>query len=218
MRLWPVTCQWKSGKALCCRPLIEAALGQWQQHYETRQLALQDELAQCDVELQRLREQDMQSAREQNQCEQEQKQLRQQCEQLRALQQRFALIADRALLEARRHELQEQRDALVVRIRQAQSRTPAAIEHELTRIERESAQLAQELRTQEQNLYQQLASVVSAEQLNALNKVLARPVLTLGSEDFHLDGEVLLGALADTDAGQLNLPGLQPLAELSELQ
>lgn len=135
------------GKLLCWRPLIDAALGQWQQHYETRQQTLQHELAQCDTELQRLREQDMQSAGEKKECELEQQQLRQQSEQLRALQQRFALIPERALLEARRRELQEQRDALVVRIGQAQSRTPAAIERELARIERESAQLAQELRT-----------------------------------------------------------------------
>ena len=141
------------------------------------------------------------------------------------------MIPERALLEARRRELQEQRDALVVRIGQAQSRTPAAIERELARIERESAQLAQELRTQGQNLYQQLAGVVSAEQLSALNKMLAKPVLTLGSEDFHLDGKALIAALADADARQLNLPGLQlrlealpaqyqqrTLAELSELQ
>lgn len=219
------------GKLLCWRPLIDAALSQWQQHYETCQLALQDELAQCDTELQRLREQDMQSAGEKKECELEQQQLRQQSEQLRALQQRFALIPERALLEARRRELQEQRDALVVRIGQAQSRTPAAIERELARIERESAQLAQELRTQGQNLYQQLAGVVSAEQLSALNKMLAKPVLTLGSEDFHLDGKALIAALADADARQLNLPGLQlrlealpaqyqqrTLTELGELQ
>lgn len=94
-----------------------------------------------------------------------------------------------------------------------------------------TAQLAQELRTQGQNLYQQLAGVVSTEQLNALNKVLAKPVLTLDNEDFRLDGQALLAALADADTGQLNLPGLQlrlealpaqyqqrTLAELSELQ
>jgi hypothetical protein len=44
------------GKLLCWRPLIDEALGQWQQHYETRQQTLQHELAQCDGELQRLRE------------------------------------------------------------------------------------------------------------------------------------------------------------------
>ena len=197
------------GKLLCWRPLIDEGLGQWQQHYETRQQALQHELAQCDVELQCLHEQDMQSAGEKKECELEQKLLRQQSEQLRALQQRFALITDRAMLEARRRELQEQRDLLVVRIGQAQSSSPAAIERELARIDRELVQLAQELRTQGQNLYQQLASVVSAEQLNALNKVLAKPVLTLGTADFHLNGEALLTALADADAGQLSLLGLQ---------
>lgn len=219
------------GKLLCWRPLIDEALGQWQQHYETRQQALLHERAQCDAELQRLREQDMQSAREQNQCELEQKQLHQQCEQLRQLQQRFALIADRAVLEARRRELQEQRDALVVRIGQAQSQSPAAIERELARIERDLAQLAQELRTQGQNLYQQMATILPAAQLDALNKVLSKPVLTLGTEDFQLDAKALRAALVDADAGPLKLPGLQlrlqalpaqhqqrTLAELGELQ
>lgn len=76
-----------------------------------------------------------------------------------------------------------------------------------------------------------MAGVVSAEQLNALNKVLAKPVLTLGNEDFRLDGKALLAALVDANAGQFNLPGLQlrlealpaqyqqrTLAELSELR
>ncbi|MCE5388524.1 MAG: hypothetical protein K0041_08105 [Acidithiobacillus sp.] len=197
------------GKLLCWRPLIDSALGQWQQHYETRQQDLQHELAQCHEELQRLREKDMQSAREQNQCEQEQKQLHQQSEQLRILRQRFALIDDRAQLELSRHELQAQRDALVVRIGQAQSRTPAAIKRELVEIDGRLAQLAQEQRTLGQNLYQELASVLSTEQLNALNKVLAKQVLTLGSEDFRLDGKALLGALVDSNAGQLHLSGLQ---------
>jgi hypothetical protein len=219
------------GKLLHWRPLIDEKLGQWQQYYEDHQQSLQHELRQCDALLQGLREQDMQSAREQNQCEQEEKQLRQHDEQLRSLQQRFALITERAVLDARHHELQEQRDALVLRIGQAQSRTPTAIVRELERVERESAQLAQELRTQGHNLYQQLASIVPAAQLQALNKVLAKPILTLGTEDFHLDAQALLATLVKTDAKQLHLPGLQlqlealptqyqqrSLAELGELQ
>ena len=219
------------GKLLCWRPLIDAALSQWQAYYETRQQALQDELAQCDAESQRLRDQDMQAAGEQKQCELEAQQLERQCAQLHTLQQRFALIADRAMLEASRRELEGQRDALVVRIAQAESRTPAAIERELDRIQKELAQLVQELRTQGQNLYQQLAGLVSAEQLSALNKVLSKPVLTLGLDAFDLDGEALLAALVDVNAGQIHLPGLQlrleslpvqhqqrSLAELGELQ
>jgi len=219
------------GKLLGWRPLIDEALGQWQRHYETRQQALQHELAQCDTELQRLREQDIQAAREQNQCEQEHKQLVRQSQQLSELQQRFCLIDGISVLEARRRETQEQRDALVVRIGQAQSRPPSAIERELTRLERELAQLDQEMRTQGQNLYQQLGSLLPAEQLNALNKVLAKPVLTLGADDFKLNSETLAVALANAEAGHLNLPGLKlrleslptqyqqrSLTELGELQ
>lgn len=219
------------GKLICWRPLIENALGQWQQHYEARQQSLHNELAHCDVELQHLRGQDLQSAREQSHYEQEQEQLRQQSKHLCDLQQRFALIADLSILEARRSELQEQRDALIVRIGQAQSRPPSAIERELARLERELTQLDREMRTQGHNLYQRLASVVPAAQLAALNKALAKPVLTLGAEDFTLDGSALAATLAEADENRLGLPGLllhlealptqyqqRTLAELGELQ
>jgi len=197
------------GKLRCWRPLIDAALQQWQQHYDSRQQALQQALAQCEAERQRLREQDRQVAREQAACELEQKTLQADAERLRALQQRFALIPDRQLLEQRRQELQEQRDAIVVRLAQAQGRTPGAIERELARLEQELAQVQQELRTQGRNLYQRLAEVLSDEQLAALNRVLAKPVLTLGSEDFRLDEAALRAALADADAGPLSRLGLQ---------
>ena len=219
------------GKLLRWRPMIDEALGQWQQHFDIRHQALQHELEQGDAELDRLREQDRQSVREQSQWELEQRQLRQQSEQLQALQQRFALMENRAFLETCRRELQEQRDALVVRLGQAQSRPPAAIERELIRVDKDLAQLAQELRTQGHNLYQQLASLLEAEQLDALNRVLAKPVLTLGANDFQLDGPTLLNALGNTDAGMLRFAGLQlhlavlpeqhqqrGLAELGELQ
>jgi hypothetical protein len=219
------------GKLLCWRPMIDDALGQWQQHFEQRQQALQQELQQFDGELDRLREQDHQTVREQSQWELEQKQLRQESQQLLALQQRFALVESRAVLEACRGGVQEQRDALVIRLGQAQSRPLAAVEREIARVDSELAQLTQEMRTQGHNLLQQLASVLPVEQLDALNKVLARPVLTLGAEDFQLDGPALLEALSDADAAHVRLPGLQlriaalseqhrqrSLAELGELQ
>lgn len=219
------------GKLLCWRPMIDEALGQWQQHFESSQQALLDELQQCDVELDRLREQDHQSVREQAQWELEQKQLRQEQQDMLALQQRFALVESRAVLQAYRRDVQEKRDALVSRLGQAQSRPPAAIERDLTRLDKELTQLAQEMRTQGHNLYQQLASVLPAGPLDALNKVLAKPVLTLGAEDFQLDRQALLQAVGQADAGQLGLPGLQlristlpeqhqqrSLAELGELQ
>ena len=219
------------GKLLSWRSWIDKALSQWQEHYEARQEKLQNELAQCDVERRHLREQDMQIARTQSEAERERRALNQQNEQLDALQARFALIADRSMLKTRRDERQAQRDALVVRIGQAQSRSPASIERELAKVARELAELDQELRTQGQDLYQQLASFLSAEQLTALSKVLAKPVLTLGSAHFQLDPAALAMALSDANAGRIDLSGLQlkldalapqyqkhTRAELSELQ
>ncbi len=197
------------GKLLCWRPMIDAALSQWQQHHDSRQQALQHELQQCDVELERLREQDRQAVREQSQCEQAQKQLRHESQQLQALQQRFALVASRAVLQAARREVQEQRDALVVRLGQVQSWSPASIERELAHVGRELTQLTQEMRTQGRSLHQHLAGVLSPDQLAALNKVLARPVLSLGAEDFQLDGQTLAKALGDADGAHLGLPGLR---------
>jgi hypothetical protein len=218
------------GKLLVMRPLMEQALAQWQQYVEARRQALQGELAQADEQMQGLAEQDIQLAREQARLEQEQQRHSEEAAQLATLQQRFALIAGPEMLQARRAELQAQRDALVVRIQQAQSREPKAIERELQRLEQELAQLGQERRTQGNNLYQQLASPLSPTQLDALCRVLARSVLTLGEEAFSLDGAAL-GKALNTDGQRLGLPGLQldlaglsaqyqqrGLAELAELE
>ena len=87
------------------------------------------------------------------------------------------------------------------------------------------------MRTQGHNLYQQLSSVLPPAQLEALNRVLAKPVFTLGAEDFQLDGHALLEALGNANDAHIRLPGLQlriadlpeqhqqrSLAELGELQ
>lgn len=197
------------GKLLAWRPMVDEALDHWQQHFESRQQALQRELQQCDDELDRLREQDRQAVREQSQWEQEQKQLRQESQQLQALQQRFALVESRSVLEACRQDIQKQRDDLIIRIGQAQSRSQTVIKREIDRVDRELALLMQEMRTQGHNLYQQLAGVLHPDQLKALNKVLSRPVLTLGTGDFQIDGLALNKALGDADDAHLGLPGLR---------
>ena len=219
------------GKLLVWQPMIESALAQWQQHFEGRQQELQERLSQFDSEMQRLHEQDIRLAREQAAHEQEQTGLRKECERLAGLQQRFVLVPEQAVLEARRQEFLTERDALIVRIGQAQSREPKAIRGELQRLEQELLLLEQEMRTQGSNLYQQLASHLSPSQLSALNKVLAKPVLTLGADDFALDATVLVRALEEAGEHALVWHGLQlsldklplqyqqrTLVELGELQ
>ena len=121
-----------AGKLLCWRPMIDEGPGPVAAALRIRQQTLQHELQQCDGELDRLREQDRQaggsrasgswnrssSARKANSC---------------GVATAFCSGSPKAapVLEARRRDVQAQRDALVVRIGQAQSRTPAAIEREL---------------------------------------------------------------------------------------
>jgi hypothetical protein len=219
------------GKLLVFRPMIENALAQWQQHFETRQQTLQARQEQFDGEMQRLRDQDMQWAREQTLCEQEHANLRHEADRLSRLQHCFALISQQSILEARRQELQARRDALIARIEQAQSREPKAIQRELQRLVQELMQLDREIHTQGDNLYQQLAALLPPDQLAALNKVLAKPVLTLGADDITLDANVLKAALTQAGDQTITLPGLQvrletlpaqyqqrTLQELAELQ
>lgn len=219
------------GKLLVWRPMIEDALAQWQQHFETRQREFEHQQEQLRTEHQCLREQDIELALERKALEQEQSVLGQERERLAGLQQRFALVPEKSLLEARRQELEAERDDLIVRIGQAQSREPKAIRRELQRLAQELEQLSQEIRTQGSSLYQQLTTQLPAEQLAALNKVLARPVLTLGGDAVALDVQALTAALEHSDEHTLILPGLQmglddlpvqyqhrTLAELTELQ
>ena len=59
------------GRLLCMKPLIDDALAHWQQHYDTRHQALTRELGQHDTEMKRLRDEDIQLARQQSLAEQE---------------------------------------------------------------------------------------------------------------------------------------------------
>lgn len=69
--------------------LIEEALSQWQEYFDSQKTKLQDETAQCRLAIQKLREDDLESVRSQTKLEQEQNQLLQQNAQLADLQQRF---------------------------------------------------------------------------------------------------------------------------------
>ncbi|MYZ52269.1 hypothetical protein [Malikia spinosa] len=219
------------GKLLVWRPMIEDALAQWQRHFETRQREFEHQQEQLGGELLRLRAQDIELALEKKSLEQEQSRLWQERERLSGLQQRFALVPEKFLLEDRRQELEAERDALIFRIGQAESREPKAIRRELQRLAQELAQLGQEMRTQGCSLYQQLATHLPPEQLAALNKVLARPVLSLGADAVAMNVQALTKALHHSDERKLALPGLElrldelpvqyqqrTLAELAELQ
>ncbi|TIC80353.1 hypothetical protein E5K04_12320 [Crenobacter intestini] len=205
------------GKLIVLKPRIEQALGQWQQHFENSQKSLQAKLNQFDEALQRLHDEDRLYVKQQVEYQNDLEVRKKETERQGELALRFALIPDRQTLEQRREELVTRRDALILRIGQAESQKPDAVRRELTRLERECAQVEQEIRTQGNNLYQQLARNLPVDHLQALNKVLAKPVLTLGEGEFSLDTALLSAALSESRTDTLLLHGLQlPLAALPE--
>jgi hypothetical protein len=196
------------GKLICWRPLIEEALSQWQEYFDSQKTKLQDETAQCRLAIQKLREDDLESVRSQTKLEQEQNQLLQQNAQLADLQQRFMLISDLSILESNQRERQKTCDDLIYKIEQAKHSNPVSIKRDLKRLEQELAQIHHELETNGNNLHQHLSNHLSAPQLQALNKTLSKSVLTLGPDGFSIDEQTLAAALDNTNADHLSLPGL----------
>lgn len=205
------------GKIIYWRPLIEEALNNWQQYYQDQKQQLQSELTQCNLAWKQQREDDLHAARSQNSLEAEKRQLLEQNRQLQQLQQRFMLIADRSVLESNRYQIAQQRDELVVSIGQVQNSSIHYTKQQLQRLERELAQINQEIATQGRNLYQHLSEHLSHSQLAALNKVFSKSVLTLGTDAFCIDEDALLSALSLANEQNLELPGLslniEPLLE-----
>ena len=197
------------GKLLVFRPIIEKALSQWQQYYETRQIAIQEQQKHIQNSIHELRAENNQRVRQQVELEQEQSRLHQESERYVMLQQRFSLIRAKAILLKQRDQIQTERDDLVSRINQAQSREPKAIERDLNRVVLEIRQIEQEIRTQGNNLYQQLATHLEPMQLAVLNKLLAKSVLTLGEEAFKLDLSRLTAAMQKLDNSEFAFLGLK---------
>jgi len=219
------------GKLLVLRPMIEHALSQWQAYFDARQRALEQQRAALDTDVLRLREQDQQFVRDQTAKQMERDRLHREAAHLANLERQFALIAQRSVLESQRQQLLIQRDALILQIGQVQSRDSRSIQRDLQHLTQEIAQVEQEIQTQGHSLYQHLAAHLAPAQLAGLNKVLAKPVMTLGAQSFALDVPTLLAALANADAQSIHLPGLllrlntlspqyqqRSLAELTELR
>ena len=196
------------GKLICWQPLIEAALSQWQEYYDSQKAKLQDEVTECGLAIQKLREDDRQLVRSQTKLEQEQNQLLQQNTLLAELQQRFMLVNDFSILESNQREKNKDCDKLIYKIEHAKHSSPVNIKRDLKRLEQEMAQIQHELKTNGNNLHQHLSEYLSAPQLQALNKTLSKSVLTLGPESFSVDEQILAATLTNTDTDHLSLPGL----------
>ncbi len=175
------------GKLLYFRPLIDRRLQEWEAHFRERGNGLRDAIA--DIEMQQanlqlndrnLNESKLDSVRQRQQLLDAQ-------HRQNILKTEFALIAGRSILDgtlADEHRNLEQQTALV---QNASSRGIDAIRRDIQAAQTERKQLQRELATLTDNLYLRLKNLLSAQQLETLNRTLSQQVMTLAPNEFTTD-------------------------------
>lgn len=200
------------GKLIALRPMIDAGLAQWDAYFATTEASLEERLVAVETERSRQRERERELDRNHlNGCRQRDE-LNATASRHAALRQQFALVAERRTLEASHAQARLALEAQIALVQQAASRSAAAIGRELGRAEQERSSLQRELATLTDNLYLRLKASLGGAQLDMLNRLLARQVMTLGADQFQIDPQRLpqfdaqLRALCSDDG--VMLPGL----------
>ncbi len=207
------------GKLVYFRPLIDRALEDWQTYYQSRFAELEQarkEIEQADEQLQEdrvawsgERQRNLQAAdaigREgQRQAE---------------LERRFALVDRRETLEQAISVAREAYEVQVALVAGVQRRKPDEIARQRCRVMKDVQRLEREKASLSGNLYQHLQRELNAEQLDVLNRLFAREVMTLPESGFQISGDQLHRSLEQwlSQPGRLELPGLElQLAGLPE--
>jgi hypothetical protein len=201
------------GKLIHWRPLIDSGLAAWDAYFADTQAALEQAISGARREQDQLRQSERDLAERHLLLRQRQAELHRQAQRQESLQQRFALIGERHLLERRLAEARAAFEAQVTLVRQAGARSAEAIAREQRRAADDLQGLRHELATLSDNLYLRLQAQLPPPQLDTVNRLLARQVMTLGPGQFQLDPQQLAplrAALAAMPApGALVLPGLR---------
>jgi hypothetical protein len=200
------------GKLLHVRPLIDAKLAAWDQHYgETRDNILKS-AEQVEHHLGQLRSRDIELAQNQLLASQRRSELETFSQRHHRLQQHFALIPNRRELEARHTEAKAALEAQIGLVQQASQRGPDTIRRERRSAEQERSDLHRELLTLTDNLYLRLKAELSSGQVELLNSFLDKQVMTLGTDEFRVDPHQIPRFAKQLEElvrdGRMNLPGL----------
>ncbi len=197
------------GKIIALRPLIEQRLGEWQQHYEDSQQRLEQEQSQLEKHNEAMLLRDRELTLQQSELEKMILTLQQQDKQQRELTQRFSLIRERSQIQLQLDQARQALEAQITLVNMATSREPDAIRRDLERNAREIQRLQRQLGSINDNLWQRLSQHLAAEELDRLNRVFNREVMTLGSDQVQLDEAQLAAFLEQTDQAHFELPGLR---------
>ncbi|MDL2357703.1 MAG: hypothetical protein QFF03_20810 [Pseudomonadota bacterium] len=210
------------GKLIHNRPLIDSALLAWDRHFADSEARLQEGVAQVERDQRRLRERELELAEQHVLTRQRHQELQATAARHAALAQQFALVAERRTLEARHAEARVALEAQIALVQQASTRSVDAIERERRSAEQERTSLLREQATLTDNLYLRLQPALNGAQLDALNVLLARQVMTLGASQFDIDPQQLPALRAQLDrmidGGRVALPGIAVSLETLEAQ
>lgn len=206
------------GKLVCFRPIINQHLAAWQSYFEQQQIVLTTQLNRLKEDIAQLLSRNSQLAAQQVISKQTLEQLQKLNARQALLAHKFTLLAGRTDLERQHCHAQQQLDQQTSLVQQAKSRSIEVIQRDQARDKRELAQVEQELATLANNLYQQLQQQLEPVQLDTLNRVFTRQVMTLSPEHYQLESHVLKSGLQDNSFSShfnflgltLHLSGLEP--------
>jgi hypothetical protein len=191
---------------------MDTRLAQWDRYFEETQDSLQDSVRQVENDLDRLRARELELTEQRVLMKQKHQTQKDIAAHHAELKQQFALITLRRILEDRHGEARLALEAQIALVQQAGARSADAIGREKSRAEQEWTSLQRELATLADNLYLRLKSALSAPQIDALNRLLAKQVMTLGASEFEIDPRQLpqlreyLQQLID--GARITLPGI----------
>ena len=196
--------------------MIDTALNAWDRHFADTEAQPQDSVVEVERTQQRLHARAVELAEQRVLTRQHHQQLQQGAVRHVELAHQFALVAERRTLEARHGEARQAFESQIALVQQASTRSVDAIARACSNAEQEHARLLRELATLTDNLYLRLRlqAALNAEQLDTLNLLLARQVMTLGAGQFEIDPDKLpdlrdsLDRLRKSNDGRIALPGL----------
>ena len=200
------------GKILYFRPKIDAALQHWEDHYQSSKKRLSDGIETIGKDQSELQLKDRKLSADQLGVEADLKQCKAIQERQAVLAHEFALISHRGHLEKCLDTERAALDEQTALVQNVSGRSREAIGRDIATCDREREQLQRELATFSNNLYLSLQSVLTASQLNILNRVLSPQTMTLATRDVTLSVEALTAWLTQAETtcpGHLPLPGLK---------
>jgi hypothetical protein len=196
------------GQILATKPHIESSLAGWERFYSetTQQLSLS--ITELETERRSRIQTDRRLTEDRIQLKNQLDALIKQESAQNELEQEFALVESRKQLEQQHESVKAQYDEITTRIGQVSTRTPAQIKRDIERIKSEQIALTQELASLSDNLWQHLQASLAPGQVEKLNRLFNRNVMTLGNSEFQLDSEQLKQVMAAMEGDQWSTKGL----------